>query len=110
MKISTNDRELVCIMVALNGAHPEASHGNRKRKLRCYDQMNMERLEALAQPGGERERLLPSMWPTDEVVVDIESGTKDYLLEKFGADGEVAGGAFIERTVCRFVDKLRATE
>jgi hypothetical protein len=111
MKLTTNDRELVCLLIALNGAAPEASHVARKRKVRCYDQLDMERIGGLAQPGAERERVLPSMWPADAVELDnVESGTQDYLIEKFGADGEVCGGAFIERTVCKFIDKLRSTE
>jgi hypothetical protein len=110
MKLTTSDRELVCILIALNSAKPETSHSSRKRKLRAFEQLGLERLEELASPGGERNQTVPNLWPTDAVEVDIESGTQDYLLEKFGADGEICGGAFVERTVCRFVDKLRAAE
>jgi hypothetical protein len=43
-------------------------------------------------------------------VVDIESGTKDYLLEKYGAERTVAGGSFVERVVCKFIDRLRTAD
>jgi hypothetical protein len=110
MKLTTDARELVCVLIALNTSKPEVSHSSRKRKLRAFEQLGLERLEELAQPGGERATLLPTQYPTVGVEVDIESGTKDYLIEKFGADGEVNGGAFVERSLCRFVDKLRAIE
>ena len=108
MKLTTNDRDLVCVLIALNSAKPEASHSARKRKMRAFEQLGLERLEELAQPGHERSQMPPAQWPTDAVEVDIESGTQDYLIEKFGSDGEVGGGAFVERTVCKFIDKIRA--
>jgi len=107
MKITTNDRELVCLYMALTGSKPESNHTNRKRKNRAFDQLDLERIEGLAIPGGARERMPFTQWPTDEAVVDLEGGTKDYLLEKFGAEGEVPGGAFAERTVTRFIERLR---
>jgi hypothetical protein len=110
MKLTTNDRELICVLIALNGIKPEASHSARKRKMRAFEQLGLERLEDLAQPGKERAQMLPAQYPTEPSELDIESGTVDYLLEKFGADGEVAGGALVERAVCRFVDKLRSSE
>ena len=107
MKITTNDRELVCLYMALTGSKPESNHSNRKRKNRAFDELQLERIEELALPGGARAQVPFTQWPTAEVVVDMEKGTKDYLLEKFGAEGEVPGGAFAERTVCRFIDRLR---
>jgi hypothetical protein len=32
----------------------------------------------------------------------------DFLIEKFGDGGEVKGGSFVERTVCRFIERIRA--
>jgi hypothetical protein len=110
MKFQTNDRELVCFLIALNNTKPEASHSNRKRKRRAYEHLQLERIELLAATGAAREKLPPNQWPVEPVEVDLESGTKDYLLEKFGADGEVLGGAFVELTVCKVVDRLRAIE
>jgi hypothetical protein len=110
MKVTTNDRELVCIFMALSGAQPETSHSNRKRKNRAFDQLDLERIEGMALPGGTRNQIPYTQWPIEDVVVDIEAGTKDYLLEKYGAEGTVAGGAFVERVVCRFIDRLRAAE
>ena len=107
MKLTTNERELVCVLIALNSAKPENSHSNRKRKIRAFEQLGLERLEDLAQPGHERAQMPPNNWPVDAVEVDVESGTQDYLVEKFGADGEVGGGGFVERTVCKFIDKIR---
>jgi hypothetical protein len=110
MKLKTTEQELGNIMIALNLSRPEASHSNRKRKMRAFEQLGLETLEALAQPGQPRANLTPAQYPTDEIERDIESGVKDYLLEKFGADGEVGGGSAVERAVCRFVDKLRALD
>ena len=110
MKIATTDRELVCLYMALVGSRPESSHSNRKRKTRAFEELQLERVEMLAVPGGARAQIPFTQWPTDEVDVEIEKGTKDYLLEKFGAEGEVPGGAFAERTVCRFVERLRKME
>ena len=110
MKFTTNDRELVCLYMALSGAQPETNHSNRKRKNRAFDQLDLERIEGLALPGGARNATPWTQWPTEEVVVDIESGTKDYLLERYGAEGTVAGGSFVERVVCKFIDRLRAAE
>jgi hypothetical protein len=110
MKVTTNDRDLVCLYMALSGSQAETSHSNRKRKNRAFEQLDLERVEGLAIPGGSRAAIPFVQWPTDDVVVDIESGTKDYLLEKYGAEGTVVGGAFVERVVCRFIERLRALE
>lgn len=110
MKFTTNDRELVCLYMALSGAQPETNHSNRKRKNRAFEQLGLERIEVLALPGGARNQLPWTQWPVEPVEVDIESGTKDYLLEKYGAEGTVAGGAFVERIVCKFIDRLRAAD
>ena len=110
MKFPTNDRELVCLYMALSGAQAETNHSNRKRKNRAFEQLQLERIEELALPGGARNATPWTQWPTEEIVVDIESGTKDYLLEKYGAEGTVAGGSFVERVVCKFIDRLRAAE
>ena len=111
MKFPTNDRELVCLYMALSGAQPETSHRNRKQKVRAFQQLQLDpRIEELASPGGAMSATPLIQWPTAEVVVDLEAGTKDYLIEKYGADGVVAGGAYVERVVCQFIDRLRAAE
>ncbi len=108
MRLPTNDRELICLLIAMNSSKAETSHSGRKRKLRAFEQLGLERLEVLAMPGGDRASLPPGQYPTDEVWVDIEDGTKDYLIDRLGAEGEVLGGAVVERHVCRFVNKLHA--
>jgi hypothetical protein len=107
MKITTNERELGCLLQALNGLKPEGNHSNRKRKIRAFEQLGLEKLEEKVLPGGAYEKTPLMQWPVAEVAADIEAGVKDYLIEKFGGDGEVFGGAFIERTVARFIDRLR---
>jgi hypothetical protein len=106
MKFQTTDRELVCMLIALNSARPEQSHSARKRKDRAYDELQLIRIEEQAAPGGIHEGHGPALFAAEPVEVDMEKGTQDYLLEKFGKDGEVGGGAFVERTVSRFVDRL----
>jgi hypothetical protein len=110
MKIKTDDRELLCLLVALNGLRPETSHSNRRRKSLAFDQLGLERIEELALPGRERSTLVPALWPQDAAEPELETGTADYLKEKFGGDGEITGGAFIERAVCAFIVKLQKAE
>jgi hypothetical protein len=45
MKFQTNDRELGCLLMALNASKPETSHSNRKRKVRAFEQCDLERIE-----------------------------------------------------------------
>lgn len=110
MKFKTNDRELVCLLIALNTARPEASHSSRRRKDRAYDELQLTRIEEAAAPEGTMNGTPPQKYPTSEVEVEMERGTQDYLLEKFAKDGEVGGGAYIERMVSRFIDRLAKAE
>jgi hypothetical protein len=54
MKFQTNDRELGCLLMALNASKPETSHSNRKRKVRAFEQCDLERIEELTMPGSPR--------------------------------------------------------
>jgi hypothetical protein len=110
MKFQTTDRELVCLLVALNNSKPEPSHNRRKCKSRAYEQLQLERVEALITQPGRFVNAPLNQLPTDTVEVDLESGTRDYLIDTFGADGAIGGGAFVEITVCKFTDRLRAVE
>lgn len=106
MKLKTNDRELFCLLVALNSLKPETTHTGRRRKDRAFDELQLTRIEESVLPGSERYGQPPGMFPVDEIEIDMERGTQDYLLEKFGKDGEVGGGAYVERMVSRFIDRL----
>ena len=111
MKITTNDRELICLLIAVNGLQPETSQSLRKRKTRAFEQLQLERIEALALPGCACSAIHPAQYPTDAVDLEgVESATRDFLIEKFGDGGEVKGGSFVERTVCRFIERIRAIE
>jgi hypothetical protein len=110
MKIQTDDREQVCLLVAINGLKPETSHSGRRRKTRAFEQLGLVRIEELGLPGGERATMVITLWPPNASEVEIEDGTADYLLEKFGGDSEVSGGSFVERAVCAFISKIQAQQ
>lgn len=103
MQIKTTVRDIGCLGVALNLAPAEPNHSGRVRKDKAYEQFLLDEIEE--RPGVDPQAPVTS-WPKEEVVLDVESGVVDYLIERFGGEGEIKAGGGVERSIMRLVEQL----